>query len=48
VHLQLPANAPVKWKNEFTGETIDADNKLSLQDICKVFSVGLLTGNSLA
>ena len=48
VHLLLPANAPVKWTNALTGETIDADNKLSLQAICKVFQVGLLTGNSLA
>ena len=48
VHLLLPANAPVKWTNELTGETIDADNKLSLQAIYKIFPVGLLTGNSLA
>lgn len=48
VYLKLPANAPVKWTNEFTGETIDADNKLSLQAVCKIFPVGLLTGNSLA
>lgn len=48
VYLQLPANAPAKWRNEFTGETIDADNKLSLQAILKIFPVGLLTGKSLA
>lgn len=47
-YLQLPANAPVTWKNEFTGETIDAENKLLLQAVCKIFPVGLLTGKALA
>ena len=48
VYLKLPANAPVTWKNEFTGETINSDNKLSLQTVYKIFPVGLLTGKALA
>jgi (1->4)-alpha-D-glucan 1-alpha-D-glucosylmutase len=48
VYLQLPANAPVTWKNEFTGETIKAGNKLPLLSICNVFPFVLLTGEALA
>lgn len=48
VYLQLPANAPAVWKNEFTGETINADGKLPLLSICKIFPVALLTGEALA
>jgi (1->4)-alpha-D-glucan 1-alpha-D-glucosylmutase len=48
IFLRLPVNAPVKWKNEFTGEIIDTPDQLSLQAVCKVFPVALLTGESLA
>lgn len=48
VYIQLPANTPVTWKNEFTGETIHADNKLPLEAVLKVFPVALLTGGVLA
>lgn len=48
VYLQLPPNAPVTWRNEFTGETIHAENKLPLAAVCKVFPVALLTAEALA
>jgi (1->4)-alpha-D-glucan 1-alpha-D-glucosylmutase len=44
MYLLLPPNAPVRWKNEFTGETVLTDNSLPLHMICKVFPVALLTG----
>lgn len=44
VYLLLPANAPVQWKNELTGESIVTDNSLPLHVINNVFPVALLTG----
>jgi (1->4)-alpha-D-glucan 1-alpha-D-glucosylmutase len=48
IYLQLPENAPSKWNNEFTGETIDAFDQLPLQSVCSVFPVALLTGEAVA
>jgi len=42
--ILLPPNAPTQWKNEFTGETIEANGSLPLHLICNIFPVALLTG----
>ena len=46
IYLWLPANAPLNWKNEFTGEAIIVDNKLPLKAVCTIFPVALLTGTT--
>lgn len=48
IYLELPANAPTKWKNEFTGEIIDANDTLPLQAVCNVLPLALLTGETVA
>ncbi|HEX6426427.1 MAG TPA: hypothetical protein VF008_02025, partial [Niastella sp.] len=45
--LVLPTNAPMRWKNELTGESIFVDNSLPLHLINNVFPVALLTGDSV-
>jgi (1->4)-alpha-D-glucan 1-alpha-D-glucosylmutase len=42
--ITLPANAPVKWQNCFTGETVDTAGGLSIHTIFNDFPVLLLTG----
>jgi (1->4)-alpha-D-glucan 1-alpha-D-glucosylmutase len=42
--LTLPTEAPATWKNEFTGETIEAAGRLSIHTILNNFPVALLTG----
>lgn len=42
--LTLPIGAPVTWKNEFTGETIQVAGRLSIHTILNNFPVALLTG----
>jgi (1->4)-alpha-D-glucan 1-alpha-D-glucosylmutase len=44
--LSLPFDAPVNWKNEFTGETITVQNNLPLDAVFNAFPVALLTGES--
>lgn len=46
VFLTLPNDAPVTWKNVFTGATILNENKLPLHLIFKSFPVALLTGET--
>jgi (1->4)-alpha-D-glucan 1-alpha-D-glucosylmutase len=43
-YLQLPANAPKNWRNEFTGELITVKDHLPLKQVCNVFPLTLLTG----
>ena len=42
--ITLPANAPVKWKNIFTGETVETAGDLPIHTIFSNFPVSLLTG----
>ena len=42
--ITLPANAPEKWKNVFTGETVDTAGDFSIHTIFSNFPVILLTG----
>jgi (1->4)-alpha-D-glucan 1-alpha-D-glucosylmutase len=42
--LTLPTEAPVIWKHEFTGETIETAGRLSIHTILNNFPVALLTG----
>ena len=42
--ITLPANAPVKWRNIFTGETVDAAGDLQIHTLFNNFPVTLLTG----
>ncbi|THU40208.1 malto-oligosyltrehalose synthase [Niastella caeni] len=46
VHLLRPANSPVSWRNEFTGETISVENSLPLSTVCSDLPVALLTGET--
>ena len=40
--LELPADAPKKWVNALTGETINSDGKLEISKILSQFPVALL------
>jgi (1->4)-alpha-D-glucan 1-alpha-D-glucosylmutase len=42
--ITLPATAPVKWKNVFTGETVNTAGDLSIHTIFSNFPVALLAG----
>ncbi|AEV99453.1 malto-oligosyltrehalose synthase [Niastella koreensis] len=42
--ITLPANAPIKWKHVFTGETMEAAGDLPIHTIFNNFPVSLLTG----
>jgi len=42
--ITLPADAPVKWQNVFTGETVEAAGDLPIHTIFSNFPVALLTG----
>ena len=44
ISLPLPNGWPVTWTNVFTGETIEAQNNISLNKICNRLPVALLTG----
>ncbi|MBK0402989.1 malto-oligosyltrehalose synthase [Adhaeribacter sp. BT258] len=45
--LVLPANAPKKWKNIFTDQTLSGENKLALAEIFKLFPVACLTSETV-
>ncbi|OQP46272.1 malto-oligosyltrehalose synthase [Niastella yeongjuensis] len=42
--ITLPANAPVKWQNNFTGEMVDTAGDLPIHNLFSNFPVLLLTG----
>jgi len=44
--ITLPKDAPVTWKNVFTGEIIEAANNLPLDTIFNNFPVAMFTGES--
>ncbi|HEY0743839.1 MAG TPA: malto-oligosyltrehalose synthase [Chryseosolibacter sp.] len=39
----LPEGAPSVWKNVFTGEVYNSENRISVGDCCKSFPVALMT-----
>ena len=45
-YILLPANAPLHWKSEFTGESINVKDNLPLKAVCDVFPLALLTGTT--
>jgi len=44
--VSLPDGAPVNWRNPLTGETCEAQGKLSLGAICSTVPLGFLLGVS--
>jgi (1->4)-alpha-D-glucan 1-alpha-D-glucosylmutase len=39
----LPEGAPTVWKNIFTGEVLNVDNRIPVSECCKNFPIALLT-----
>jgi (1->4)-alpha-D-glucan 1-alpha-D-glucosylmutase len=45
--IELPGEAPNEWRNVFTGETIQTEKRIALEELFRLFPVGLLFGGRL-